>query len=69
MPDTDKPLNGNGLTHIESSNSAALCALKYLASKYNKNFNKSSTDSSLETSIADTSLTSTSASNNKTESC
>jgi len=34
LPETDKPLNGNGSTHIESSNSASLCALQYLASKH-----------------------------------
>jgi len=32
---TEKPLNGTGATHIESSNAAALCALQYLSSKYN----------------------------------
>lgn len=34
FPDTEKPLNGNGSTHIESSNSASLCALQYLANKH-----------------------------------
>jgi dsRNA-specific ribonuclease len=37
LPETDKPLNGQGLTHIESSNAAALCALQYLSSKLQKN--------------------------------
>lgn len=31
----EKPLSGQGSTHTESSNAAALCTLKYLASKYN----------------------------------
>ena len=33
LPETEKPLNGNGSTHVESSNNAALCAMQYLASK------------------------------------
>ena len=37
LPETEKPLNGQGLTHIESSNAAALCALQYLSSKLQKN--------------------------------
>jgi hypothetical protein len=36
LSETEKPLNGHGITHIESSNAAALCALRYLASKYNQ---------------------------------
>lgn len=36
LPETDKPLNGHGCTHIESSNAAALCALQYLATKHDR---------------------------------
>jgi len=34
---TEKPLNGTGATHVESSNAAAFCALQYLSSKHTKN--------------------------------
>jgi hypothetical protein len=50
LPDTEKPLNGNGSTHIESSNSAALCALQYLASKNTTRCFKATAEPSLRKS-------------------
>jgi len=43
LPTTDRPLKGQGSTHIESSNRAALNALEYLASKCTTNNTVSNT--------------------------
>lgn len=39
LPDIEKPLNGQGSTHIESSNAAAFKALEYLSSKHEEFIN------------------------------